>query len=493
MPEVLIDKQLALSHLYYFIKNVLGKNRLEIKPHLSFCEFIQNWGKKDRKLTLLPRGSYKSTIGAVSYPLWLLMQPPNSPYTFPHLADKGGNRNMRILLDGEVRNKTSLRNLNDIKGLLLSSRFKSLFGDMKPGGPGWREDQIVVSLRQPGIFGEPSITIGGVDIEETGLHFDLIVADDLVGETNVNTREQLEKTRRHFQHYINLLDPGGKLLILGTPWHHQDLYHYILDNTELLTSFDIIKWPAKNEEGKLLFPQVISEEFLTKAKIEQGAFFYPQYMLEVTAGEDSIVKKDDLCYFKIVDGEIWIQQEGAYRPKDLKVSDLNITLTCDEAHSKAKYADYTGVNVKGEDKDGTWYILLSRRGRWSESELQNEIQMVYQKYPIITGGLESTRYDLLGKDLSQRGIHVVELKHRGRSKFVRFRALEPRFARRKIYIQKDQSNLEYEILCWMATGFRGVHDDEADALAYQIDLGSFTAKKEKVRSFVGYVDSMTGY
>jgi len=493
MPELLINKQLALSQLFYLTKNILGKDKLEIEPHLPFCEFIQNWGKKDRKLALMPRGSYKSTIGAIAYPLWLLIQPPNSPHTFPHLSNKGGNRNMRVLLDGEVRNKTSARNLNDIKGLIESSRFKSLFGDMHPKGPGWQSDQIWLSIRQPGIFGEPSVTIGGVDIEETGLHFDLVVADDLVGETNVNTREQLEKTKRHFQHYINLLDPGGRLLILGTPWHHQDLYHYILDNAELLANFDKIKWPAKNEQGKLLFPQVLSEDFLARAKTEQGSFYYPQYMLEVTAGEDSIVKKDDISYFKVVDGEIWIQQEGAYRPKSLKISDLNITLTCDEAHSKAKYADYTGVDVKGEDKDGNWYILLSKRGRWSESELQSEIEMVYQKYPIITGGLESTRYDLLARDLSQRGIHVIELKHRGRSKFIRFRALEPRFARHKIYIQKSQTNLEYEILCWMATGFRGVHDDEVDALAYQADLGSFAPRKEKARAIVGYFDEYTGY
>lgn len=495
--SVEINKELALSNLFYFAKYVLGKSKMEIEPHLKLCDFIQNWGEKDRKLILMPRGSYKSTIGAVSYPIWLLIQPENSRYTFPHLQDKGGNRNMRVLLDGEVRNKTSLRNLNDLKGLLLSPKIEKTFGKLRPE-VGWREDQIILSIRQPGIFGEPSVVIGGVDIEETGLHFDLIVADDLVGETNVNNPEQLEKVRRHYQHYINLLDPGGRLLILGTPWHHQDLYHYIFDNSELLSLFDYVKWPAK-KDGKLLFPvdglgkPALNEEFLAKAKIEQGSFYYPQYMLEVTAGEDSIINRSDLRYFKVVDGEIWIQQEGAYRPKGLKISDLTITLTCDEAHTKAKYADYMAINIKGEDKEGNWYILGSRRGRWSESEGLNEIEISYQTYSINQGGLESARYELLADQLSRRGIYVKELKHRLRSKYSRFRALEPRFARHKIYIQKSQGNLEYELLCWMVTGFRGTHDDEADALAYQLDLGSFTPQKEKRISFVGYSDPMTGY
>ena len=308
MPQFYIDKKLALSNLFYFTKYVCNKSQMEIEPHSRVCKFIQDWGKKDRKLILLPRGSYKSTMGAVCYSLWLLVQPEDSPYTLPHLKSKGGNRNMRVLLDGEVRNKTSLRNLNDLKGILLSPNFTSLFGKMKPE-VGWKEDQITVSLRQPGMFGEPSVTIGGVDIEETGLHFDLIVPDDLVGETNVSTQDQLEKVKRHFQHYINLLDPGGKLLMLGTPWHHQDLYHHILNNPELLAHFDVIKWPAK-KSGKLLFPQVLTEEFLAKARVEQGSFFYPQYMLEVTAGPDQLIKKQDLQYFQVRDGEIWIWQDG---------------------------------------------------------------------------------------------------------------------------------------------------------------------------------------
>jgi len=513
--SVKINKEIALSNLFYFAKYVCGKARMQYDPHYWLSRFIQDWGpnrkkikpdlthynyqfhfsKEDRvrnKLVLLPRKGFKSTDGAVCFPLWMLVQPEESPYTLEHLRGKGGNRNMRILLDSEVRNKISLRNLNDIKGILQKPLFVKMFGKMRPE-VGWKEDQIIISLRQPGIFGEPSIIIGGVDIEETGMAFDLIVPDDLCGRTNVNTQDQLEKVVRHFQDYGSLLDKGGLLLCLGTFWHHQDYYHYILENPEILAQFDVIRWPAKDEQGKFLFPQELNEKKLAEEKAKQGSHFYPQYMLEVTAGEDAIIDKADLRYFKVVDGEIWIQQEGAYRPKGLKISDLTITLTCDEAHTKAKYADYMGINVKGEDKEGNWYILISRRGRWSESEGLNEIEISYQTYPINQGGLESDRYELLAEQLSRRGIYIKELKHRLRSKYSRFRALEPRFARHKIYIQKSQGNLEYEILCWMSTGFRGTHDDESDALAYQADLGTFTVQKEKRISWVNYSDPMTGY
>ena len=90
MLETYIDKQFALSNLYYFNKNVLSYQQMETQPHLELCQFIQNWGTKKRKLILMPRGSYKSSCASVGYSLWLMVQPEGSPYTLPSLKEKGG-------------------------------------------------------------------------------------------------------------------------------------------------------------------------------------------------------------------------------------------------------------------------------------------------------------------------------------------------------------------------------------------------------------------
>jgi len=407
-----------------------------------------------------------------------MVQPEDSPYTIPHLKGRGGNRNMRILLDSEVRNKISLRNFNDIKGILLSPRFTSLFGNMKPEVD-WKEDRVTLAIRQPGIFGEPSISIGGVDIEETGMAFDLVIPDDLVGRTNINTQDQLAKTIRHFQDYGSLLDKGGLMLMLGTFWHHQDLYHFIRNNPEIISQFDWIRWPAVDEKNRLFFPRELSRDKLADEKAKQGSHYYPQYMLQVLAGEDQLVDKANIRYFRVQDEEIYVWDEGEYKAKGLKVSDLSFSLTCDEAYTKEKYADFTGIVVKGEDKDGNWYIFEAKRGKWLENRTLDELEILYQTYPIIVGGIETARFNMLSQALSQRGIYVKELKHRGRAKFSRFRALEPRFAQKRIFIKREHSDLEYEILCWTRTGFRGEHDDLSDALSYQLDLGTFQVKKRK--------------
>jgi len=202
-------------------------------------------------------------------------------------------------------------------------------------------------------------------------------------------------------------------------------------------------------------------------------------MLEVTAGADQLVKKSDIGYWREQDGEVWTFKDGSYKPTGVKVRSLPWTLTCDEAHTKEKYADFTGILVKGEDKDGNWYIGEATRGKWLEDETLNEIEILYQKYPIVVGGIETDRYNMLSKALAERAIYVKELKHRGRAKFSRFRTLEPRFAQKKIFIKKEHIDLEYEILSWTRTGFKGEHDDLSDALAYQLDLGTFQRKERK--------------
>src|SRR5690606_6837932 len=64
--------------LYFFSTAVLGWNKLRAEPHLEMCNFAQRLppepGAKRRKLMLVPRDCFKSTIASKSMPLWILIQ-----------------------------------------------------------------------------------------------------------------------------------------------------------------------------------------------------------------------------------------------------------------------------------------------------------------------------------------------------------------------------------------------------------------------------------
>lgn len=490
MHEDPIDKQDVLSNLYLFNKKALNYRQMEIQPHLELCNFIQRWHGKQRKLILMPRGSFKSSCVSVGYSLWLMVQPENSPYTLPSLVGKGGNKNIRILIDGEERNKVPLEKLTEIKGKIESNNFKLLFGNLRPQISGsdypWREEKITIAIRDLSIWGVPTVNIGGIDIATTGAHFDLIIADDIHGETNTRSDDQLQKTIDHYKYYGALLDPLGYLIVIGTYWHAKDVYHFVQQNPDILRQYDVFIRRAHNPDGTLLFPEVLSEEFLKQRKAEMGVFYYPQYELEIVAGEDALVRKEDIQHYQLRGDEIYILGGDGWQPKGIKVSDLSVATTCDEAHTKERYSDYTGIVTKGEDKEGNWYILESKRGRWKESETIDEMRITIGTWHPRLVGLESQRFDMLASELEKNRIYPKELKHRGRSKHERFRALEPMFARRKIYLLQDQTNLQYEILCYRRDKFTGEHDDESDALAYQRDLTSYPVKKRKPLSVGGY-------
>ena len=68
-------RELALANLYDFCSVVIGNDILYEPLHRPYCEHIQ---KPELRLTLLPRGTLKSTIGTVYYALWILVNYPDA-------------------------------------------------------------------------------------------------------------------------------------------------------------------------------------------------------------------------------------------------------------------------------------------------------------------------------------------------------------------------------------------------------------------------------
>ncbi len=68
----------------------------------------------------------------------------------------------------------------------------------------------------------------GLETSLTGLHFDIIIDDDLVNDKNTSTKEQIQKVIDVYNDSFNLLDRGGTHVVVGTRWSNRDLYGHIL-------------------------------------------------------------------------------------------------------------------------------------------------------------------------------------------------------------------------------------------------------------------------
>jgi hypothetical protein len=194
--------------LYKTCSDLLGYKDITKPTHGGIVKCLQSESK--RKLIVVPRGCFKSTIASVGYPIWLLTKDPN----------------LRILLDSELFTNSS-KFLREIKGHLISEQMTNLFGEWE--GSVWNDSEIIVRQRTKNLK-EASITCSGIGAQKTSQHYDVIIADDMNSPDNSGTAEMRQKVIDHYKMYISLLEPGGILCVIGTRYAYDDLIGHILDN-----------------------------------------------------------------------------------------------------------------------------------------------------------------------------------------------------------------------------------------------------------------------
>lgn len=210
-PEVLqatynkaLRKKLDQS-LFYFCK-FLGYDLINPETHSTIINCLEADTK--RKIIVEPRGSFKSTIGSICYPLWRLTRNPN----------------LRVLIDSELFSN-SVTYLRALKTHVQSEAFMSVYGPIQ--GDVWRDDSITLSTRTKTLK-EASITCGGVETVKVGQHYDLIISDDLNSPTNSDTKDKAQKVIDHYRYNLNILEPDGEYVIIGTRYSENDLIGWIL-------------------------------------------------------------------------------------------------------------------------------------------------------------------------------------------------------------------------------------------------------------------------
>lgn len=194
--------------LFATSKRLLGYQDVNWRTHGDMIDALEE--ETLRKLLVMPRGTFKSSIGSVSFPIWLLLRDPN----------------LRILIDSEVY--TNSKNfLREISSHLLSEEMTRLFGPFK--GPVWNEGEIIIAQRNK-VRKEASITASGIGAEKTGQHYDVIIMDDLNSPSNSGTPEGREKVINHYRYNMAILEPNGIAVLIGTRYAANDAIGFVLKN-----------------------------------------------------------------------------------------------------------------------------------------------------------------------------------------------------------------------------------------------------------------------
>ncbi len=377
-----------------------------------------------RSMTMMPRGSFKST--------WLCLSV---------LRDIIINPNIRILYASETMPNAKKYLLWIRQQFESNDELRKLFGDFV-ADTRWREDEITVRGRTDFSKKEPTLSCAGLGVTKTGMHYDKIIIDDPVGESNRGTREAIEKVTDWFQMLLSIaeevVDPDTGLVthstvvvVNGTPYDDNDVFGHIQRvNAELLKKqasgddriqpYVILKKPAEDDKGECPFNH-LPRPVLEQMKIEKGSRFYSSQMLldPVPAGF-ALFKRSQ---FKMLSKH------------DLPpLTDMNTYMLTDTATSEGRECD-TVLAILSKDYIGNAYIQEMMVGKWAPATVIANLTSLYVKWNCRGALMEKIAInEVYGAMIdawcrgSQQRIRIIPVFGRTtESKALRIQSLQPRF------------------------------------------------------------------
>jgi len=373
------------ASLSVFCREVLGYADL-LPIHDEFCQFIQD-PTHHFKLGLLPRYSFKSSLGTIGYTLWRLVR----------------DDALRVLIYSDATERAQAF-LTEIKHHLLGqkpgSRFREVYGawEVDPKQGVWNQSQIVVRPRQTA-HAEPSVDTAGVESSKVGAHYDLIVFDDLVTKENVTTKDLMDKVSDCYRTALSLLKPGGEVVLWGTRWHFGDLYgRLVAENLVSKRYATFIRDAEVGEDGTPYpFAKIgLTKHFLAQQKAEQGsARFSCLYRNNPVDDETATFKAVDFRFYQPA-------QSDAFQSW---LSTLYITAVLDAIPPPTSdHGDDAAIVVVGTDSEHTMFLLDAVAGRLTPDQQIDTLMAMHRTWTLRVVGLETNAFQRMIKSALERRV-----------------------------------------------------------------------------------------
>jgi hypothetical protein len=443
------ENELLLREPYLFHREVLCPPKLKsyLRPfHQEGLEWMNRKGGKRLKLILWPRGHLKSTIFTQG----------------ESVRHATMNPNIRILINSSKAEGVGEAFLTSIKGSLSSDSYTRRYGNVLPNtksGKHFRNNQreLTFLTRTNVSLKEPTITISGLDATKTSQHYDLIFHDDLVMRENVGTFEMMDKVWQVWQDSMDLLEPDGTMVIIGTRWHPLDLYGRIISDyvdkrcfdgcitnhvANCSCHFDVSVLTLRNDDGTYIFDSKfddnIAKQLLT---IKTQREFSAQYENNPTNSETIWFKKEDIDASIIEPEEIEKMREH-----------LVWYMLVDPAESTEKRASYTAIVAVGVDHEtGHWYVDYAKQLKVDTAGFINAVfdahyLMKPHRFAMEKKTRKALEYVLKDKMAQFNRFFSIEdlnpaLGNTPNAKEIRIRSLRPMFEAGRIHINATLHDL----------------------------------------------------
>lgn len=432
------------SHLLFFHFYFPHYVRYETAP-MHFELFRMSEDETISRLIVVAfRGSSKSTLMTMSYPLWAIL---------------GKQRKKFVLILCQTRAQAKQHMMNLKRELEGNDLLNNDLGPFQTENDEWGSASLVFSRLNA------RITAASTEQSIRGLRHhqhrpDVIVGDDLEDVPSTRTHEARQKT---FDWLMGEVLPAGdrqtRLILVGNYLHEDALLMRLRHKIEEQTMKGVFRaYPLVRDDGIInwpgMYPDMVSIEELRKEKGDVA--FEREYQLKTISTEEQIVKRE------------WIQQYDRNAPPTFP-DYRGIIVGVDLASSQRDGADFTAMvaaKVYGYGSKMKIIILpYVVNEKLSGLETVKKIEELHERWKLegpVLFGIESVAYQRVLLDfLEETDVSAEPITPGGQDKAAWLQAYATKIQSGAVYFP----NKGAELLLIQVIGFGSErHDDQVDAL-----------------------------
>ncbi len=439
--------------------------------HTNIYKDLAN-NEKRRVLIAAPRGTAKSTVTTLIYPLW-------------KAAFKKSNEELFIVIISESQAQ-SINFLSRIKyHLTYSTQFKQIFGDLGPETASkWTHTDIVLAN------GTRMVAVGTGQRVRGFLQGDtrpnLIIVDDFESELNAYTPEARAKNRKWLtEAVIPSLSDEGKIAMIGTVISEDCFLCWAKESS----AWNVLWFSIWDENEKSIWPERFPKERILSIKEEFKSVgningFFQEYMNIAQSPDDAPFQPDWIKlhhwdYKRIQGQNCLIKNEGE---ENEEIKPVEVYTGVDPASSLSARADYFVIATIAIDSDNNRYLIDLYRNRISPAEQPNMIIKTFKKYrprrvKVETVGYQEALRTAVRELMREENLYIPGLESGVKprnSKSERLLSLVPLFAKGSFYFRPEDTHAQAEFLSYP----KGKHDDIMDAIWTALDGAKPCRKKD---------------
>lgn len=392
------------------------------------------------------------------------------------------NKNIHIIYASHTYNVASDMMQAVMFNLESNQKLIEDFGPFRDSTCLWREEKFsIMGNSNPRV---PTMTIVGAGGRIENVRVERLFTDDAVTLNSALSESERAKVENwFFNEFFNRLNRGGKVCLIGSRFHPDDLYAQLKKKPQIWTVHEF-KAVTNWEKKEVLWPERWPFEELMRRRDIMGAPVFEARLQQDPAALYSAYFKDE--YLRYI------------RRPDLPIM-KNLYMGWDFNLSTKTSSDFTVGVVMGDDGKGNWYVLDVFRHQIRDGHVDAVIDLFKNwqdnawNAPIAGIFLEDNLFQaLIGNEVIKRApqLPVVPLT-RVKDKITRILRIQPIFQQKRVYFVDDLPQLESligEVTSFPREG-DGYHDDFLDAMEAAMTYSIVAPPSNKVQ-VVGSLDTL---